>query len=98
MADLIAGSGFDDLSGSHDHDVGGEIADQGHGVGDEKVRQMKGLLEMAQQVHDLRPDADIESGDGLVQQEQLGTKSESAGDVDSLPLAAGKFMGIAGQG
>jgi hypothetical protein len=69
MTDLLAGSGFDDLAGAHDHNVGGEITDQGHGVGDEKVSQMKGLLEMAQQVHDLRPDADVERGDGLIEQE-----------------------------
>ena len=37
MADLLAGSGFDKLPSAHDYDVGGEIADEGHGVGDEKV-------------------------------------------------------------
>ena len=98
MADLLAGPGFDDLPGPHDHDIGGEIADQGHGVGDEEVSQMKCLLEMAQQVHDLGPDADVERGDRLIQQEQLGAKGEGSGDIDSLALAAGKFVRIAGQG
>src|ERR1700742_2347722 len=98
MADLLTGSSFDELPASHDHDIGGEIADQGHGMGDEKIRQMKGLLEMAQQVHDLGADTDVKGGDRLVEHEQFGAEGEGPGNVDSLTLAAGKFVGIAGQG
>src|ERR1700677_764710 len=98
MADLLGGSGFDELPSTHDHDVGREIADQRHGMGDEKVSQMKGLLELTQQVHDLGPHTDVQRGYGFVQKKQLGTKSEGAGNIDALALASGEFVGVTGQG
>ena len=53
---------------------------------------------MPQQVHDLGPHADVEGGNGLIEQQQFGAKGESPGDIDPLALAPGKFVGIAGQG
>ena len=48
-----------------------------------------------QQVDDLGLDRDVERGDGLVGDDQLGLQRERAGDADALPLAAGERVGEA---
>src|ERR1700739_2923556 len=53
---------------------------------------------MAQQVHDLSPDADVQGGDRLIQKKELRTKGQSPGDVDTLALTSGKFVRGAGDG
>ena len=65
---------------------------------DEEVGEGEFALEIAEEVDDLRADADVEGGDGLVEDEEFGAKGEGAGDVDALALAAGEFVGIAGHG
>jgi hypothetical protein len=67
-------------------------------VRDEKIGEGKFALEIAEEVDDLCADGDIEGGDGLVEDEKLGTEGEGTGDVDALALAAGELVGIAGQG
>ena len=53
---------------------------------------------MSEQVYDLGSHADIEGGNGLVEHEEFGAKSEGASDIDPLALAPGKFMRVARQG
>jgi hypothetical protein len=65
---------------------------------DEEVGEAEFALQIAEEVDDLRADADVEGGDGLVEDEELGAEGEGAGDVDALALAAGEFVRITGHG
>ena len=49
-------------------------------------------LQAAEQVHDLRSHAHIESRDRLIQNQQLGPKGQRAGNVDALALTAGELV------
>src|SRR5580704_3368354 len=53
---------------------------------------------MPEEVHDLGPNAHVEGGNGLVEHQELGAKSQGAGDIDPLALPSRKFMRIARQG
>ena len=53
------------------------------------------LLQLADQLEDLRLHGDVEGGDRLVGDEHLGLEGERPGDADALALAAGEFMRIA---
>ena len=60
LAECLCFAFFDDTAALHDDDSVREIADQRHGMGDEEVGHAVLALQRAQQVHDLRADADIE--------------------------------------
>ena len=66
VADLLPGAGFYDAAVLHDGDAVGEVADEGHGVGDEEAGERVALLEVAEEVDDLGGYGDVEGGDGLV--------------------------------
>ena len=53
------------------------------------------LLQILQQVDDLRLDRHVERRDRLVADDQVGLGSERAGDADALALAAGELVRIA---
>jgi hypothetical protein len=55
-------------------------------VRDEHVREPEVVLEVLEQVQDLRLDRDVERGDGLVADDQLGVDREGACDADALAL------------
>ena len=98
LADLLPGSGFYDAAALHDGDPVAEVADQRHGVGDEEAGEAVAGLEVAEEIDDLRADGDVEGADGFVEDEELWTESEGAGDVDALALAAGEFVRIPAEG
>jgi hypothetical protein len=50
------------------------------------------LLQVLQQVDDLRLDRDVERRDRLVADDELGLDGERAGDADALALAAGELV------
>jgi len=52
------------------------------------------LLEVFQQIENLRLNGDIEGGGGFVGDEELGLGSQGHGDEDALLHAAGHFVGI----
>ena len=64
-------------------------------MGDEDERQAELALQVAQQVEDLRLDRDVERGDRLVGDDQLGLQRDRAGDADALALAAGELVRVA---
>ena len=53
------------------------------------------FLQLQQQIDHLRLDRDIKRGDGLISNDHLRVKRESAGDADTLALPAGELMGVA---
>ena len=90
--------GLDDLAEIHHRDAVGDVLDHGEIVRDEDVGELQPVLQVAQQVQDLRADRDVERGHRLVANDQLWFDRERAGDRDALALAAGKFVGIAPRG
>ena len=66
--------------------------DDGEVVGDEDVGQVAPLLQLLQQIQDLRLDGHIERGDRLVGDDQLRVESEGPGEADPLALAAGELV------
>ena len=53
------------------------------------------LLELAQEVEDLRLDRDVQRRDRLVGDHQLGLQRERPCDADALSLAAGELVRVA---
>ena len=49
-----AGADLDDLAEVHDRDAVGHVAHDGHVVADEQIGQVEPLLQIEQQVQDLR--------------------------------------------
>ena len=86
---------LDDLAQVHHRDPVGDVADHRQVVGDEEVRQAESLLELLEQVHDLRLDAHVERRDRLVAHDELRVQRERAGDADALALAARELVRVA---
>ena len=66
-------------------------------VRDEQVGQPEPLLQVEQQVQDLRLDRDVERRDRLVGHDELGVQRQRAGDADALALAAGELVRDSGR-
>ena len=86
---------LDDLAEVHHRDPVGDLADDGQVVGDEHVGQAELVLEVLQQVDDLGLDRDVERGDRLVGDDELGPQRQRPGDADALALAAGELVRVA---
>ena len=83
---------LDDLAEIHDRDAVGDVANDREVVRDEDVRQPEVALQRLEQVDDLRADRDVERRDRLVENDQLRTERQRAGDADALALAAGELV------
>ena len=90
--------GLDDLAEVHDGDAVGHVLDNGEVVADEEQREAKLLLQVLQQVHDLRLDGNIEGRDRLIADDEIRFGGERAGNADALPLAAGELVRLAIRG
>jgi len=86
---VVAGADLDDLAEVHDGHAVAHVAHDREVVCDEHHREAELALHLAQQVEDLRLDRDVERGDGLVGDQQLGFQRQRARDADALALAAG---------
>src|SRR4029453_2187326 len=64
----------------------------------EKVGQRELVLELLQQVDDLRLNGDVERRDGLVGDDEVRIDRQRPGDPDPLALPAGELVGGAGAG
>ena len=72
------------------------MLDNGQVVGDEQVGQVALFLQCFQQVDDLCLDGHVQCGDRFVTDNELRVQGQGAGDADTLALAAGELMRIAG--
>src|SRR3712207_8070985 len=61
-----------------------DVPHDGQVVRDDDVGEAEPLLQLLEQVHDLRLDRDVEGADGLVGDDQLGVQRDGAGDPDAL--------------
>src|SRR6266496_1346092 len=94
LVELLGRRDLDDLAQVHDRDPVGDVAHHAEIVGDEDVGEVQFLLQVVQQVDDLRPDGDIQGGDRLVGDDQPWVQGQCAGDADPLALAAGELVRV----
>jgi hypothetical protein len=87
-------TGLDHLPSIHHHDAGGCPRDDAQIVGDQDQAHVKFALKLGERVKDLRLDGDVESGGGLVRDDQRRTAHQSHGDHHALPQTAGKLMRV----
>ena len=73
----------------------GQRAHHGQVMADEQDRQAHLLLQVQQQVDDLRLDRHIERRGRLIRHQHRRPQDQGAGDGDALALAAGQFVRIA---
>jgi hypothetical protein len=90
--DFLRGTFFDDASGVHDGDAIGDLGDYAEVVSNEQKSEFHFAAELVEQFKDLFLNGDIESGSGLVGNEQFGIGGESHGDHDALAKPAGELM------
>jgi hypothetical protein len=67
-------------------------------VRNEEIGEAEIALQLLQKIHDLCSDADIESGDRFVGDDELRPQGESAGNADALALASGKLVRVTRHG
>ena len=70
----------------------GEVAHHAEVVRDEQVGEPELVLQVGEQIQDLRLDRHVERRGGLVADQQRGLDGERAGDADALALAAGELV------
>ena len=63
------------------------MLDDGQIVGDEKIRQVALFLQGFQQVDDLCLNGDVQRGDRLIADDELGVQGQRTGNADTLALA-----------
>src|SRR3954471_2454921 len=90
LVDRVRVALLDDLPEVHHRDPVAHPPDDSEIVGDEEVREPELLLQVLEQVEDLRLDRDVERRDGLVAHDQLRIQGECARDADALALPAGE--------
>ena len=66
-------------------------------VADEDQRQVEVVAEPAEEEEDLRLGRDVEAGDDLVGDDELGLERQRPGDADALALAAGQLVRVAAE-
>ena len=86
---------LDDAAEVHHGDAVRHLAHDRQVVGDEDVGDAELVLQVLQQVDDLRLDRHVERRHRLVADHDLGTQGDGAGDADALSLAAGELVGVA---
>ena len=85
---------FDDAAGVHDGDAVGHLGDDAEVVGDEEQREPQPLLQVAQQVENLRLDRHVERRRRLVGDEERRPARERQGDQRALAQAARELVRI----
>ena len=91
----VRSASLDERAEVHDGDPVGDVAHHRQVVGDDDVGQPELVLQVLEQVDDLRLHGDVEGGDRLVGDDELGRQGERAGDADALALAAGELVRVA---
>jgi hypothetical protein len=93
--DVVGGTDFHDPAEIHHGDPVAEVLHDRDVVRDQHQREAELLLEVGQEVENLRLDRDIERTDGFVRDDQARIADQRARDADALALAAGEFVRVA---
>ena len=81
-----------DLPEVHDRHLVGDVAHDAQVVRDEQVRVAAFLLQLLEQVEDLRLDAHVERGHGFVEDDELRVERERPRNADALPAPPVEFV------
>ena len=84
-----------DLAEVEHRDAVGDVAHHREVVRDEQIGEPEALLQVDQQVDDLRLDVHVERGDRLVGDDEFRLERERARNRDALALPAGKLVRVA---
>ena len=85
---------LDDAAGIHDGDPVGDVGDDAEVVRDQDEPHLALLLQLLQQVHDLRLHGDVERRRRLVGDEHRRVEREGHRDHDALAHAAGELVRV----
>ena len=83
---------LDDAAEIHDGDAMRDVLDHGEIVRHQQVGELVLVLQVHQQVDDLRLDRDVERRDRLIADDQLRVERQRPGDADALALAARELV------
>ena len=92
---VVGGAELDEAAEVHHADAVGDVADDGEVVGDEHQREVEAILEVDEQVDDLRLDRHVERRDRLVGEDDVRLDGQRPGQTDALALAAGELVRVA---
>ena len=92
---LARRAALDHLAAAHDDDLARQRPDDLEIVRNEQIGERAALLQVAQQVDDLRLHRHVERRGRLVEDDEFGIERHRAGDGDALALAAGEFVRVA---
>ena len=95
LEDVLGSAVFHQVAQIHNAHGVGDMLHHGQIVGDEQIGELILLLQLLQQIDDLRLDGHVQGGHGLIADDELRLQSQGPGDTDALTLAAGELMGIA---
>jgi len=92
--DFVAVSQFHDFAQIHHSHAVADVANHAEIVGNEDIGEAELVLEFFQQVDDLGLNGDIQRGDGLIADDQVGIDGQGTGNADALALTARKFVRV----
>jgi len=95
LVERVARAELDDLTDVHDGDAGRNVSHHREIVRDKQIGQSKLALQILEQVDHLRLNRDVESGNRLVADDELGVNRERARDADALALPTRELVRIA---
>ena len=87
-------SDLHDLSQIHHRDAAADVLDEPQIVRDEQIRQLQLLLQIHQQVDDLRLHRHVERRDRLVEHQERRIERQRARQADALPLSAAELVRV----
>jgi hypothetical protein len=91
---IAGGRQLDNLTGVHDRDLARHIANDAQVMSYQQDRHAEPLLEIAEELENLRLDGDVQSRRRLVSHEQFRLGRERHGDQDALLHPAGQLERI----
>ena len=94
VEDLVDGARLHDLAGVHDVHIIGDFGHNAQVVGDVDDRDAALFLDGADQLQDFGLNGHVQSGGGLITDEQVGVAGQRDGDDHALPHTAGQLMGV----
>ena len=95
VVEAVAVGELDEMTEVHHGDAVRDVAHHRQVVGDHQVGEPQPVLQVLEQVDDLRLHGHVERGHRLVEDDELRLERERTCDTDALPLATGELVRVA---
>ena len=95
VVELLGGGDLHDPAEVHHGDPVRDVPYDGEVVRDEEIRQVELVLQLLEQVDDLRLNRDVERRHGLVRDDEVRIQSDRPREPDPLALTSRELVGIA---